>query len=61
MTPRGFTTIALPDKITDKIDKLVNESNGLYQSRSHIVKLALYDFFEKNNGGEKKDGSTNHN
>ena len=53
----GFTTIALPDRITSKLDKMISESRNLYQSRSHIVKIALADFFEKNNGGGNGDNN----
>ena len=57
----GFTTIALPERFTNRLDEMIKKSNGLYTSRSHIVKLALVDFFDKNNGsdGENERHSDN--
>ena len=46
-----FVTIALPKDLVDKIDKFIEDSNHLYTSRPHVVKVALFKFF-KNNGGE---------
>lgn len=47
----GFTTIALPKELVDKIDRFIEASEHMYTSRSHVVKVALFKFF-KNNGGD---------
>jgi len=52
----GFVTIALPKDIIDDIDKFVDKNKPLYNSRPHVVKVALEQFF-KNNGGEDSGGS----
>jgi len=55
-----YKNVALPGKLVDRIDELIEKSNYKYASRPHVIKLALKDFFEKNegNGGEKTDGIT---
>ena len=47
----NFITIALPVQLIKQIDLFVRNSEGIYLSRPHVVKVALKRFFE-NNGGE---------
>lgn len=46
----AFITVALPKEIVNKIDEFVTNSEGLYTSRPHVIKVALSKFF-KNGGG----------
>lgn len=46
-----FVTIALPKKVVNQIDSFIENSNHLYTSRPHVVKVALFSFFDKNGGG----------
>lgn len=62
-----FVTVALPRELIDRLDKCIKNSNQLYTSRPHLIKIALAKFF-KNNGDEcgnegesGRDGSSNHN
>jgi len=50
-----FVTIALPKNIIERLDKCIDESNHLYTSRPHVVKIALARFFNENgkNCGEQ--------
>jgi metal-responsive CopG/Arc/MetJ family transcriptional regulator len=46
-----FVTIALPRELVDKIDIFIRNSNQMYFKRSHVVKVALSNFFKDTNGG----------
>jgi len=52
-----FKNVALPGELVDKIDKFIENSNYKYSSRPHLIKVALAEFFDKNNGGEIKNGN----
>lgn len=58
-----FVTIALPKDIVERLDKCIDESDHVYTSRPHVVKIALAKFFNENgkNGGGKEDGNNKTN
>ena len=50
-----FVTFSLPKDIVDKVDAFIKNSknsNPLYQHRPDVIKVALYNFFKDNNGGD---------
>ena len=47
MARKGYTTIALPDQLTNEIDQLIASNKRGYTSRAELVKEAVRQLLDK--------------